>query len=284
MPAAGPSTPLEYRALTPPRSRGIGSHAAAVDGQGSVASRSVPFQPGMAVRRFDVRASLHDPWQRLWVRRQRHEANLPVVVIVDVSASMGYRGVVDRMAQARALVEGLAPSVLRRGDSLSVIACGEHVRRGLDGPPTQGRSTMAAVLGRLAVTVPTDHDARGLPEAVLRLPARRALVFLVSDFHFDEALLRSVLARLARHDLVPVVLADPREFAPPARRGLRRVVDLETGEHRLLFQRPSLTARLQAVGRERRRRLEAIFAGAGRRPMWFDGPFDARRFNAWFAR
>ena len=106
---------------------------------------------------------------------------------------------------------------------------------------------------------------------------RRSLVFLVSDFHFPLALLDRLLAGLARHRLVPVVLADSGESDPAPGFGLARVSDPETGEARTLLMRPALRHR-------RREALAGCFAAHGVEPLRLTERFEADRVNAWFHR
>ena len=65
---------------------------------------------------------------------------------------------------------------------------------------------------------PLGRSARALHDAHRHLPRQRALVFLVSDFHLPLADVAQVLASLAAHDVVPVVLWQPAEFALSAER------------------------------------------------------------------
>jgi hypothetical protein len=69
------------------------------------------------------------------------------------------------------------------------------------------------------------------------------LVFLVSDFHLPLADVAQVLASLAAHQVVPVVLWQPAEFALSANHGLARVQEPESGEHAWLWWRPALRER-----------------------------------------
>src|SRR5690606_6476711 len=61
---------------------------------------------------------------------------------------------------------------------------------------------------------------------------RRSVAFLLSDF-FDDGYDRALSVVAARHDLVPVILADPRD-EELADVGLAAFEDLETGEEVLV--------------------------------------------------
>ena len=112
----------------------------------------------------------------------------------------------------------------------------------------------------------------------------RSLVFLVSDFHFALDLLDALLSGLARHQVVPVVLADSSEHEPVPGFGLVRVADAETGEERTLLMRPAVRRRLQAEAERRREALSDCLAAHGAVPIELADRFDADRVNDYFSR
>ena len=101
-------------------------------------------------------------------------------------------------------------------------------------PQTRSRGAGAALAQRLR-GLRADGAARRarLREAHRHLPRRRALVFLVSDFHLPLAELEAVLDSLASHDVVPIVLWQPVEFALGAAHGLAQVREPESGARAL---------------------------------------------------
>ena len=97
----------------------------------------------------------------------------------------------------------------------------------------------------------------------------------------DERLAR-VLAGLAHHDVVTVVLGDSREQRASARWGIARLRDMESGEERLLLQRPALADAFVRARGERRERLRRIAMRYGRPPLFIDDRIDPLQFNRYF--
>ena len=104
---------------------------------------------------------------------------------------------------------------------------------------------------------------------------QRALVFLVSDFHLPLSDVARVLASLAAHDVVPVVLWQPVEFALSAAHGLAQVQEPESGERRWLWWRPALRERWLADHAARRAALLQVFRAQRLAPLWIEGGFHA---------
>ena len=126
---------------------------------------------------------------------------------------------------------------------------------------------------RLRRFVPSGRNADGLAIAHQYLGRRRALVFLVSDFHFSLSSLEAVLDSLALHEVVPVTLWDAREFELPPGPGLDSWQDSETGKRRMLLVRPAVQTRLTQMFAARRATLEALFLKRGLRPLFITGDF-----------
>ena len=235
-------------------------------------------------RRLDLHASLRDPFGDWRVRVYSQRKAIPVTVVADLSASMGFEGRERKLGVLADFVDSLAWSAWRTGDSFGFVGCDATVRPDWLQPPTRARGVGRQIADRLRGWPADGRSAHGLLDAHRYLGRQRSLLFLVSDFHFGLDHAAAVLDRLTHHDVVPVVLWDPREFGLSATRGLAQTFDPESGRQRLVWWRPALRARWQAAHAARRAALQHLFAARRMKPLFIEGGFDAeavtRHFHA----
>jgi hypothetical protein len=230
-------------------------------------------------RRIDVRASLRDPFEGVFVRRFEARSPVETYALVDLSASMRFRGRADRRELAAGFCTTLARSATRIGDGFGLIACDDTLRDDLTLPATRHRAAAQAAAARLGEAACDGRGAEGLLEAARRLAGRPKLIFLVSDFRWPEALIEAVFSALALHDVTPVLLADSAEAEDLPNWGLVELDDLEGAGRRLVFLRPSLRRRWIAREAERVEALRRICAPFARPPFRLADRFDAEALS-----
>jgi uncharacterized protein (DUF58 family) len=272
---------VEFHYQIPWRAQGgqPGHHAGAWAGGGVEYQGPAPFASHPDARRLDVRAMLADPFGQLRVKSFRQRAAIPVWLLADLSASMGFG---DKIARLAAFGEALAWSAWRTGDPFGCFACDGAVRGDLSLPLRWHKGGAAEWSGRLAQCRPEGGRHAGLLEAALHLGRQRALVFLASDFHLPDAELEALFHALALHDVVPVVLWDSREYEDLPRFGLAELQDPETGATRRLFLRKGLREKIVSHFERRRERLAAVCSAHGREPFFLAGDFDAEAMTRYF--
>jgi hypothetical protein len=269
---------LHYRVAAPVRGRFPGHHRSASGDSGFEFRGHATLLDAPDVRRLDLHASLSDPFGDWRVRLYSQRKSIPVVMVADLSASMGFEGRQRKAAVLADFVDSLGWSAWRTGDSFGFIGCDGVVRPDWLRLPTRARGTghlLAQALRGWMPAGPSARSSEGLLKAPDFLGRQRALVFLVSDFHLPLPLVQAVLAALSAHEVVPVVLWDPLEFALGAQRGLLHAVDPETGGRRLVWWRPVLRERWQRAHAARRDALMQAFAAQQLRPLFIEGGFDA---------
>lgn len=267
---------LHYRVAGPVRGFFPGHHRSRHGDSGLEFRGHASLLDAPDPRRLDLHASLRDPFGGWRVRVHAQRMAVPVAMVVDLSASMGFAAAARRKLDVVAdFVESLAWSAWRTGDSFGFVGADEHVSDALLQPSTRQRGVGGVIARALRAHRPAGRHAQGLLDAHRHLPRQRALVFLVSDFHLPAPLVDAVLDSLSLHEVVPVLLWDPMEFGPAAARGLVTVVDPETGRQRLVWWRPALRARWQAARAAQRERLMAQFQARRLAPLVMDGGFDA---------
>jgi len=259
-----------------------GAHVGRLAGNGTLFRGHGSLMDHADPRRIDARATARDPYRRMLVKIYQQNASLPVWVVADWSASMGFHGKYDKVQQIAEICYQLAWSTWRMGDRLGFVACNDEVRRDMLVSPRCSRQVGDEVRKKLMDTTPPDGGATGLKKAAGVMGKERSLVFLVSDFHFSSSELKAVLASLAHHDVVPVVLWDQAEFADIPRWGLGRVSDAESGEERLLWFRPSLRHKMQQGYQIRRQALQAVCRSVGRAPLLITNLFEPRQMTRYF--
>ena len=262
-----------------------GAHRSPRGDSGMEFRAHVPLADAPDPRRLDLQASLRDPQGGWWVRVHAQRMAVPVVMVADLSASMAFQGRHSRRETLAIFTESLAWSAHRHGDAFSFIGADQGLPLAWQQPASRQRGAGLALGRRLRLhgfDGPGSRGADGLLQAHRQLRRERSLVFLVSDFHWPEGLLPRVMASLAGHDVVPVVLWDRSEFELPLQNGLAWLQDSETGQQRLLWVRPALRQRWADRLAAARRALEEQLRPWQVRPLFLlDGP-DAQAVTAYF--
>lgn len=290
-------TPREFHYRLPGRVSGQrpGSHRGSSIGAGQefVAHMSLFHRPDP--RRLDLRASLRTLNEDWLVRVNRQRAGVAVRAIVDVSASMTFGSRRPKLHVVADFVEALGVSAFRVGDAVGMMAFDVGERSDLFMPARVSRgmgSIMAAALRSACDSQASGQQTLmagagqtsvyGMEEAASHLAGQQGLVFLVSDFHWALGGLNIVLDLLAHANVVPVVVWDPAETAPPERNALASLRDAESGARRTLWIRPKLRQDwLEGVAR-RRTEINSFFASRGIQPFYIEGSFDADALSRYF--
>ncbi len=246
---------LEIQARRLVAERFLGQYHSVFKGRGLEFAEVREYQPGDDVRTIDwnVTARMGAPY----VKRFVEERELTVMLAVDVSASQQFGTAARRKEELAAELSALlAFAAVANNDRVGLLAFSDGIEAFL--PPRKGSRRALRLVRELLALRPVSHrtDIGAAVGYLQRTLGRRAIIFLISDFIDDgfEATLRSAALR---HDVVGLVLSDPRELTMPAV-GLVEAEDAETGERVWLdADDPTVRERFtqQASGaREARRR------------------------------
>lgn len=202
-----------------------GQYRSAFAGRGMEFEEVRPYQIGDDVRAIDwnVSARTGEPYIKLF----REERELTVMLLVDMSASQrfGTRSQLKSELVAE-IAATIAFSAIRNNDKVGLMCFTDHVEKTV--PARKGSSHVLRIIRELLV-----NESRGRTTSIAaaldelnRTQRKRAVVFIISDF-LDSGFERPFRIARARHDIIPVVVADELETQLPAA-GLIEFLDLET--------------------------------------------------------
>jgi uncharacterized protein (DUF58 family) len=247
-----------------------GSWNSAFKGRGIEFEEVRPYQFGDDVRAIDwnVTARTGRPFVKLF----REERELSVMLLVDQSASQSLgthwqtkRELVTELSAA------LAFSAIKGNDKVGLTLFTDGIEKFV--PPRKGTRHVLRIIRELLFCEPMGQGTslRKVLDHLNRTASRRTVVFLISDFQ-DTGYERALKIASSKHDIIPLVIADQREFTMP-NVGLIRLRDSETGRMVVLdtFSRANRRAyekfaRRQAEEREelfRSMRIEPIHIYTG---------------------
>lgn len=239
-------------------------------------------------KRIDIRASVRTLPRQWLVRTYLERAAVKVYAIVDVSSSMFFRGEASMRQQVTEFVSSLAWSANRQGDAFGMRVADDDEQLAWQVLPSFQPGTAQAVaqqITRFWQQAETSGHADGrsasaIPDTLMSLGSQRALVFLLSDFYWPDALLQQTLQASQHHDLVPVVLRDRAATAGLPGFGWARLRDMETGEERSWMLRRSLHQQIAHHAQQQKQSLNAQFLKAGTRtPLWLDPDWRAEEVS-----
>ncbi|MBA3700336.1 MAG: DUF58 domain-containing protein [Planctomycetes bacterium] len=215
-----------------------------------------PYVPGDDLRHLDWKVLGRS--DRLVLKRYEAETDLGCTLVVDGSASMGYKGdrsPVSKYRYASALAASMAYLVLQQQDRAGLVIFGEKAV--IEHKPSR-TGQLERICRALEQHQPTaGTDAVKSLEHLVQPAYHKGLVIVFSDFLADPAIITDTLDRLRHrgHDVALVWLLDPDEAdlgvstvsrfegmeedgtltAEP--RSLRAAYAAEVAKHRLALQK-----------------------------------------------
>ena len=195
------------------------------------------YAPGDDVRHIDWKAAARI--DRLYIKRFEDETEMRTYLVLDASASMGYRRVgISKLEYAGLLAGALAYLLAQQGDPAGLLLFDERTRNYLPPGTRPGhiRDLLALIDGAYAA-------GRTGPEAALakvgELAERRSLIILFSDLLDAAPSLGDRLRQLRTrgHDVVLFHVLDPDEIDLPFD-DLTHFEAVEPGDDRKLLGDP----------------------------------------------
>jgi uncharacterized protein (DUF58 family) len=188
------------------------------------------YAPGDDFRYIDW--NVYGRLDRVLVKTFVHEADLPIYLLVDFSASMQV-GTPSKAQYAAQFAAGMAYLGLKETDRVGVYPFNDKLIQGL--PPRHGMGQMGKIVRLLR-----EAEAGGrtsINQAITDFLAQTresGIVFIISDFlgsdEFEEGLARLVY----RGDEVTAIqVLDPADVSPPMV-GTTRLVDVESSQRMTL--------------------------------------------------
>lgn len=208
-----------------------GEYHSVFKGRGMEFSEVREYQVGDDIRTIDwnVSARFGHPFIKIF----EEERELTLMLLVDLSGSLVF-GSVDKTKQqiAAELTAILAFSALKNNDKVGLILFTDEIEKFV--PPRKGKSHVLRIIREVLSFEPQGNktDIQGALEYFNHSVKKKSIAFLISDFIDDgyEKILRIVSTK---HDLVNLVLEDPRE-KDLLKAGLIKFKDAETGRTRYI--------------------------------------------------
>jgi uncharacterized protein (DUF58 family) len=237
-----------------------GQYQSVFKGRGMEFAEVRHYLPGDDIRTIDWNVTARTGVPH--VKRFVEERELTVMLLVDASASTHFGTVKQLKSEMAAELAALfAFSAITNNDKVGLVMFSDQVELAL--PPKKGTRHVLRVIREVLSFTPQGRgtDIAAALEHLSHVSKRRCVTFVISDFLDSRARLALKIAN-RRHDVIAVVLDDPRDMTLPdiglielqdAESGERVVVD--TGDSRV---RHEFEQRSAAARRDRDRMLRGV--------------------------
>ena len=244
----------------------LGRRQSRLRGGGLEFDRIRPYQPGESTRRINWTATARQGNRSLFVNTYYEDKALTVMLVVDLSASMDFGTKrLTKKALAAELSASLVYSALMSNDRIGLLGFTSEVACYI--PPGQARHYQWLIPQAILQYDSTRAraDCWAMVTALQRRLKHRALVFLFSDFLTAEPtqLARTFEVLRYQHDVVSIMVSDPREMDLPAGSGRMVTRDLETGQIAAYRFSRRNQRRMVRTAQARQQQLQALWQRLG---------------------
>ncbi|MFH1096618.1 MAG: DUF58 domain-containing protein [Candidatus Desantisbacteria bacterium] len=217
---------IEINSSRPVNQLFAGEYHSVFKGQGIEFYEVREYQPGDDIRAIDwnVTARLGSPY----IKKYIEERQRTIILMVDVSSSLDFGSIAktknDIATEVAAL---LAFSAIKNNDLVGLLLFSDRIEKFI--PPKKGRKHVLRII-RDILCFKKEGKGTDISQAIKylsRVMRKRAILFLISDFLFDNYE-KSLNLISRKHDFIPIIIKDRLEKKLPSGMGLVFFEDPET--------------------------------------------------------
>jgi uncharacterized protein (DUF58 family) len=233
-------------------------------------------------RRIDIRQSMRDPLEQIYVRIFNQRSTTPVMVVTDLSSSMNYGLKRTKLNLASEIGTVISNSVISRSDALGFIGFNEHTETKWWSPLSYRPHKTQLLIKRLQNHNSIGSGHKGIKNIFRIIPRDHTLIFLISDFHMPIKDIEHSLSRLTKHTIVPIILWNRTEYEDLPRFGIISITDPESGLEKTIFLRKTMLKKIKDQFKRRKKELEKIFLKYNSPPFFVNDKFEVLEMTKYF--
>lgn len=246
-----------------------GSYQSVFKGRGMNFDEVREYVPGDEIRTIDWNVTARTGIPH--IKKFTEERELTIMLMIDISGSGDFGSSEHSKREVMAEIGSvLAFSAVRNNDKVGLVLFSDFVELYI--PPKKGRSHILRLIREILFFQPKGRktDIIAALDFVNGVTKRKCVGFLISDFclpgNFEEALAElqpKLQVTNRRHDLISMIISDPREFEIP-NVGWLTIEDAETGAQiELDTSDPSVRNGYKQVAAAREKELHKAIRSAG---------------------
>ena len=215
----------------------VGDRPTQNPGAGLVFRDHSPYGPGDDFRAIDWKVFART--DRLFVKRYESERNLTVHIVLDYSASMHFgSGKTTKGEYASMIGIGYAYMAMKNNERFVLSTFSDKLELF---KAKKGKKQLAGIVGYLNDKKPAGKtDIEQAMARYKKLISSRSLIVVISDYLYDPAEIRNVLARLTKHRVLLVQVLDKLELDLQGLEGEYKLKDSETPDTMRTYISPFL--------------------------------------------
>ena len=242
-------------------------------------SGSKNFNDHPDLTRIDIKNSITDPYENIYVKT--HNLNNPInlVVLCDVSSSMFVTKKNEVIIKKISKI--IARSTVEQGDQFSMICYNDDIKNNYLLEPGNNFQYINKWID--GIIFDTDKSSSNRIEDINKyLPEEKSLVFFISDFHYIPEKIDKILRQFSNHHVIPIFISSEDEIKKLPNYGFRKFVDSELDLEYEVFLRPNVKNKILADYEEMKIQIFNIFSKNQLKQIVINGDINIKTIQKYF--
>ena len=204
-------------------------------------SGSKNFNDHPDLSRLDIKNSITDPYENIYVKTYNLNNPITLVAICDISSSIFVTKKNNFLIKD--LTKIIANSAINQGDKFSMLCYNDTIKKELILEPGNNLQYIDQWINNIDFgTKKTSSNA--IKDVNKYLPEEKSLIFWISDFHYSLDEIEKLLNQLSNHHVIPLFISSEGEIRKLPKYGFRKFIDSEKNSEHEVFLRPSIKEKI----------------------------------------
>ena len=242
-------------------------------------SGSKNFNDHPDLTRIDIKNSITDPYENIFVKTYNLNNPVNLIAICDISSSVFVAKKNDLVL--RELTKIIARSAIEQGDRFSMLCYNDYIKSQNILEPSNNLQYINQWIDSIKLdSVKSSSDAS--KEINKYLPDEKSLIFWITDFHYSIDEIEKILNQLSNHHVIPVFISSENEIKKLPKYGFRKFVDSELNIESEVFLRPSVKEKILKEYRDVKETIFHIFSSKQMKQIIIDEKIDIEKIQKYF--
>ena len=261
------------------RNNSYGNNLSSKIGNDFEYSGSKNFNDHPDLTRIDIKNSITDPYENIYVKTYNLNNPINLVVLCDISSSMFVSKNNDVMIKALSKI--IAQSAIDQGDRFGMICFNDSIENNYLLEPGNNFQYINKWIDGIIFDT-NRNSSNGIKKIDKYLPEEKSLVFLISDFHYSVKKIDRILGQLSNHHVIPIFISSEGEIKKMPNYGFRKFTDSELDLEHEVFLRPSVKNKILSDYEEMKIKIFNTFSKKHLKQIVINGDIDIETIQKYF--